>query len=243
MQTCFIQEAYFVHGFIQAILTWYFGILSQFGLVGVVALMAMESSIFPVPSELVVPPAAYTFSHLRGDSVLWASFVVLAGTFGSYAGSAITYAVSRTVGRPVIVKYGKYFFIPEKKLALAEQWVARYGAGGIFFARLLPVVRHLISIPAGIVGMSFGKFSLMTTVGSGIWCTVLTVFGLVMGDDMAAVLKSGADSPEYKHAFHNLTFAVVAGVFVLMTLYILVVKRQGKSTKAAPAAEPKSADA
>jgi len=215
-----------VHAFIQAIMQWYFGILNTAGLVGVVILMAMESSIFPVPSELVVPPAAYIEAYRDGSyDVVRAVLVVLAGTVGSYLGSAATYLVSRAVGRPLIVKYGKYFFIPEVKLRMAEQWVARYGGGGIFFARLLPVIRHLISIPAGIVGMNFGKFSLMTTLGSGLWCSVLTVFGLVMAQDMGAVLQSGTESEGYKLAFRNLTIAIVVLVAVMGVLYVAVVKR------------------
>jgi len=215
-----------VHAFIQSIMQWYFGILNTAGLVGVVILMAMESTIFPVPSELVVPPAAYIEAYRDGSyDVVRAVLVVLAGTVGSYLGSTVTYLVSRTVGRPLIVKYGKYFFIPEKKLRMAEQWVARYGGGGIFFARLLPVIRHLISIPAGIVGMSFGKFSLMTALGSGLWCSVLTVFGLVMAQDMGAVLQSGTESEGYRLAFRNLTIAIVVLVAVMGVLYVAVVKR------------------
>jgi membrane protein DedA with SNARE-associated domain len=224
-----------VHAFIQAILTWYFGILTKAGLLGVVLLMAMESTIFPVPSELVVPPAAYIESYQRGNSILFAVLVVLAGTVGSYLGSAATYWVSRWVGRPLVVKYGKYFLIPEKKLVLAEQWVERYGAGGIFFARLLPVVRHLISIPAGIVGMRFSTFSAMTTAGAGLWCAVLTVFGLVMAEDMKSVIMEKAGSDGYKHAFHNLTFAVVGMVVVLGVLYVLIVKRRAAARPAASA--------
>ena len=142
--------------------------VQDWGYWGVILLMAMESSIFPVPSEVVIPPAA--FLAAQGKMSLWG--VILAGTFGSWLGSAITYGVSRYAGRPFILKFGKYFFISPDKLERAEHFMARYEAGGIFFARLLPVVRHLISIPAGIVRMPFGKFSLMTVIGSAIWCLV-----------------------------------------------------------------------
>ncbi|MBX6326629.1 MAG: DedA family protein, partial [Chthoniobacterales bacterium] len=111
--------------------------------------MAMESSIFPVPSEIVIPPAAF----LAAQGKLNFAGVVLAGTLGSYLGSAITYWVARLVGRPLIVKYGRFALVTPEKLERAEHFLARYEAGGVFFARLLPVVRHLISIPAGIVRM------------------------------------------------------------------------------------------
>src|SRR6188768_3694773 len=156
------------HQFIQTWFTW----VQDWGYLGVILLMAMESSIFPVPSEVVMPPAA--FLAAQGKMNLW--LVILAGTFGSWLGSAITYAVSRYVGRPFILRFGRYFFCPPEKLDRAERFLGRYEAGGIFFARLLPVVRHLISIPAGIIKMNFATFSVMTAVGSFIWCLVLAKF-------------------------------------------------------------------
>jgi membrane protein DedA with SNARE-associated domain len=151
---------------------WFSWVLN-WGYAGIVVLMAMESSIFPVPSEVVIPPAA--FLAAEGKLNFWG--VIIAGTVGSYLGSAITYGVSRAVGRPLVLRYGKYFLLSPEKLARAEAWLARYHAGGIFFARLLPVIRHLISIPAGIVRMNFWTFSWVTTVGSAIWCYVLAVLG------------------------------------------------------------------
>jgi membrane protein DedA with SNARE-associated domain len=155
------------------LLNIWFGWVLSGGYWGIILLMAMESSIFPVPSEIVIPPAAF----LAAQGKLNLTGVVLAGTAGSYLGSAITYWVSRLVGRALILKYGRFFFISPKKLEQSEHWLARYSAGGIFFARLLPVVRHLISIPAGIVRMDFRVFSLVTIVGSGIWCWILAWLG------------------------------------------------------------------
>jgi membrane protein DedA with SNARE-associated domain len=152
--------------------TWFTWVLTG-GYTGIIVLMAMESSIFPVPSEIVIPPAAF----LAAQGKLSFTGVVLAGTLGSYLGSAITYWASRLIGRPLIVKYGRFVLLTPKKLERAERWLARYEAGGIFFARLLPVVRHLISIPAGIVRMNFGLFSLMTITGSAIWCYILAYLG------------------------------------------------------------------
>ena len=151
---------------------WFEWVLNG-GYVGIIVLMAMESSIFPVPSEIVIPPAAF----LAAQGKLSFTGVVLAGTIGSYLGSAITYWISRLVGRPLIVKYGRFVLIPPKKLERAEHWLARYEAGGVFFARLLPVVRHLISIPAGIVRMNFMTFSFVTIAGSALWCWILAYLG------------------------------------------------------------------
>jgi membrane protein DedA with SNARE-associated domain len=143
------------------------------GYIGIIILMAMESSIFPVPSEVVIPPAAF----LAAQGKLSFVGVVLAGTLGSYLGAAVTYWVSRLIGRPLIMRYGRFFLLSPKKLEQAEQWLARYETGGVFFARLLPVMRHIISIPAGIVRMNFAIFSLVTILGSDIWCWVLAFLG------------------------------------------------------------------
>jgi membrane protein DedA with SNARE-associated domain len=143
------------------------------GYVGIIVLMAMESSVIPVPSEIVIPPAA--FLAARGD--LSFAGVILAGTLGSYLGAAISYWISLWLGRAVIARFGKFLFISEEKLDRAEIWLARYEAGGVFFARLLPVIRHLISIPAGIVRMNFWTFSAVTIAGSAVWCGVLAYLG------------------------------------------------------------------
>src|SRR5690349_5365627 len=139
------------------------------GYAGVFLMMAIESTVFPLPSEIIVPPAAYWAT--QGRFHFWG--VVLAGTAGSYAGSAISYWVARWLGRPLILRYGKYVLLSEKKWELAENWIHRYAMAGIFTARLLPVVRHLVSLPAGAAKMPFGQFSVMTIAGAGLWCTVL----------------------------------------------------------------------
>jgi membrane protein DedA with SNARE-associated domain len=150
------------------------------GYLGVFVMMAVESTVFPLPSELVVPPAAYWAS--QGAFTFWG--VVLVATAGSWFGSAISYLVARSVGRPLILRYGRYVFLPEKKWLLAEQWIHRYSVVGVFFARLLPVVRHLVSLPAGVARMKFLPFTLSTLLGSLTWSWVLAKFGQeVLGSD------------------------------------------------------------
>lgn len=196
--------------------TW-FRWVEQGGYWAVIGLMAMESSIFPVPSEVVMPPAA--FLAAQGKMTLWG--VILAGTFGSWLGSAITYAVSRWFGRPFILKFGKYIFCPPEKLERAERFLGRYEAGGIFFARLLPVVRHLISIPAGIVRMPFGKFSAMTTIGSLLWCTILSWYGKGV---FARNPKLMENPEELVHAIKHESLWLVGGIAALCVLYFLMLK-------------------
>lgn len=152
---------------------FWFELVKDGGYWGVAGLMAMESSIFPVPSEVVIPPAAFW----AAQGQLNFAGVIAAGTIGSYFGSAITYLVAKYVGLPAVKRWGKYFFLSSEKLEMAQSWIQQYSVFGIFMARLLPVVRHLISIPAGILSMDFARFSAATIVGSFIWCSVLAVFG------------------------------------------------------------------
>ena len=151
--------------------------------------------------------------------------MILAGTFGSWLGSAITYAVSRWLGRPFVLKFGKYFFISPEKLERAEVFMQRYEAGGIFFARLLPVVRHLISIPAGIVRMPFGKFSAMTIIGSFIWCAILSWYGKGIAERNPDLMK---DPEAMIHAIKHESLGIIAGVAVIGVLYFLMLKMTGK---------------
>ena len=193
--------------------TWFHWVLTG-GYVGIIVLMAMESSIFPVPSEIVIPPAAF----LAAQGKLSFTGVVLAGVLGSYLGSAITYWASRLIGRPLIVKYGRFVLVTPKKLEQAEQWLARYEAGGVFFARLLPVVRHLISIPAGIVRMNFGLFSFVTTAGSALWCWILAY----LGDKAYRLEPELLTSPDALVRFiHGQSKGILLVVALFAALYML----------------------
>src|ERR1700682_1450084 len=194
------------------------------GYAGIILLMAMESSIFPVPSEVVIPPAAF----LAAQGKLSFTGVVLAGTFGSYLGAAITYWVSRIIGRPLIVRYGRFVLISAKKLEDAEHWLARYETGGVFFARLLPVVRHLISIPAGIVRMNFWIFSVVTIVGSGIWCWILAYLGAKAYQAQPDLLSNPEAMVHFIKAQSHWILLFVAGLAGLYVLVTLLTQRRGR---------------
>jgi membrane protein DedA with SNARE-associated domain len=199
---------------------WFEWVLNG-GYWGIIGLMAMESSVIPVPSEMVIPPAAF----LAAQGHLSFAGVILAGTFGSYVGAAISYWVSRWLGRAIVLRYGRYFFIPPKKLARAEVWLERYEAGGVFFARLLPVIRHLISIPAGIVRMNFGIFSAATIAGSAIWCGVLAY----LGDKAFRTQPDLISNPDgLVQLIKSQSHWIVLGVFVLAALYLLVLSLSAK---------------
>lgn len=210
-----------------ALLNWYFGILDNFGVAGVVVMMALA-----VPSELVIPPVAYVEVYKEspnfGTAVLISLAITLAGAIGFCISTTFIYWLSRGFGRPLIVKYGKYILIPEKKLKLAEEWIERYGAAGIMLGALLPGIRHIICIPAGIAKMRFRTFTIMAFIGSAIWSAVLTIFGLIMSKDMAAMVGGGikGETVGYKHAFTNLTLGTIALVALVAVLYMILLRRK-----------------
>lgn len=152
--------------------TWFTWVLGG-GYIGIIILMAMGSSPLPVPAEAVIPPAAF----LAAQGKLSFAGVIIAGAFGSYLGAAAVYWLSLALGRPLLLRHGRYFLLKPHKLEKAEIWLQRYEAGGVFFARLLPVIRHFISIPAGIVRMRFGTFSAVTIAGSTVACAILAYLG------------------------------------------------------------------
>jgi len=214
----------------------WFSWVENWGYLGVFLLMALESSIVPVPSEVVMPPAAYFAAQGQMNMV----GVIVAGTAGSYFGSAVSYWLSKWLGLPVIRRFGKYVFLKPEKVDAATAWVQRYGAGGIFFARLLPVVRHLVSIPAGILGMPYGRFSLATTVGAGLWCTILSLYGaqvitpeMIQANDPEALVK----------AVKAKLGSIVIGIVVLTLAYVVMLILRGRAAKAEPKPSAKTDEA
>jgi len=198
----------------KALADWYMGALATGGYPLVALLMAMESSVVPLPSEVVIPPAAH-LAH-SGQIPLGITGIVIAGTIGSWLGATVMYWVARLAGRPLVLKYGPYFMISAEKVAGAESWAAHYGAMGIFISRLLPVVRHLIGIPAGIVRMNYVAFSIFTVLGSAIWCGVLCYVGIKMGQDEK--LMQGQ--------LHSVSIWLGGAMLVLGGLYYFFVHRQ-----------------
>src|SRR5258708_458328 len=147
----------------KGLIDWYLAKLETGGYPLIALLMAVESSILPLPSELVIPPAAH-LAHTQGKlSVLG---IVIAGTMGSWIGATAMYWIARPAGRPLLLRYGRYVFIPPEKIEGADRGASKFGSMGVFIPRLPPVVRPLIGIPAGIVRMDYKLFSLFTLVGS-----------------------------------------------------------------------------
>jgi membrane protein DedA with SNARE-associated domain len=213
---------------LEPLLAWYLHSLKAGGLALVALLMAIESSILPLPSEVFIPPAAHLAwtegieffgTRLTG----WPGQVglVIAGAIGSWVGATVMYWGSRLAGRPLVMRFGKYFLISPAKVEGAERWAANYGAFGIFASRLLPVVRHLIGIPAGIVRMNFWIYSIYTLIGSALWCAVLCGLGVRIGADIT------------KGAMHKVTFWLLGFLAVVGVMYYLFVHRHMKGEKRA----------
>lgn len=201
---------------IASLKAWYVGALKTGGYAVVALMMAIESSVFPLPSEIVIPPAAY-WAH-TGQIHLTLPGLIIAGTIGSWLGATAMYWASRWAGRPLVMRYGRYFMISPAKVEGAERWAEHYGAMGVFISRLLPVVRHLIGIPAGIVRMSYLMFSLFTILGSAIWCSVLCYIGI----------KAGQDEKLMQGEMHRLTLWLAGAVLVLGAMYYFFVHRHMK---------------
>jgi membrane protein DedA with SNARE-associated domain len=154
------------------------------GLLLVLVFMTVESSFIPFPSEVVMIPAG--FLAARGAMAtavpeLDAFLAVVAGIGGSLLGALVNYGLAVALGTPFLERYGRYILLPPPKLRRAEQLFRRYGAGATFFCRLLPAIRQLISLPAGLARMPLGSFCLWTGLGAGIWVAVLTGIGFAIG--------------------------------------------------------------
>ena len=208
-----------MHDLLKPLFDWYAQSLESGGYFLVALLMAMESTIFPLPSELIIPPAIIV-AQRTGNMTF--TGIVIAGALGSWVGATLMYWVSRWAGRPLVLRYGKYVFISEAKIIQAEAWASQFGSFGIFASRLLPVVRHLIGIPAGIVRLNYVKFSLYTLLGSAVWCAVLCWIGL----------KAGQNEALMKGELRQVVLWLIGALGVLGALYYFLVHRFSKEKSA-----------
>jgi membrane protein DedA with SNARE-associated domain len=172
-----------LHDLVQRLVDWYQLSLQSGGYGYIVFLMALESSVVPIPSEVIIPPAVLLVLAHKAPMTVYG--IVLAGALGSWIGATLMYGVSRLAGRPFVMAYGSYFFMPPEKIERAERWSDRFGSFGILVARVLPVIRHLIGIPAGVMRMNFLKYTIFTVIGSTFWCGVLAYISTVAGRDQA----------------------------------------------------------
>ncbi len=191
----------------------------------VMLLMTIESSFIPFPSEIVVPPAAYRCANLSELCVL-----IVVATIGANIGSLINYALAYYVGRPIVYRFansrlGRLCLIDEEKIRNAEDFFARHGSISTFVGRLIPAVRQLISIPAGLARMHLGKFIFYTTLGAGIWNTVLASAGYYMAslypeEQMMAKIET------YSSEFKIVCFTIIAAIIVFLLYRFFSAKKK-----------------
>lgn len=183
--------------------------------------MAIESSFIPFPSEVVVPPAAW---KAMADDSLNIFLVIAFATIGADLGALVNYGLSRWLGRPIVYKFansrlGHMCLIDEEKVKNAEEYFRRHGAASTFFGRLVPAVRQLISIPAGLSGMKIAPFLLYTTLGAGLWNTVLALIGY--GIYRYTDLKTTEDVYLLASTYsHEIGYAILIIVAVVISVLI-----------------------
>lgn len=194
------------------LINWLVTTIGSMGYLGIFLLMAMESSVLPVPSELIMPPAGYLVQ--QGKMNMW--LVITSGTLGSLAGAYANYFVAKLLGRPLLLKYGHYLLINEEKFTKVEKFFLQHGEVSTFVGRLLPVIRHLISLPAGLASMSHIKFSVYTLTGALIWVSALAWLGFWLGESEALLMQYS----------HQLVLACVVLSVVVVVAYGFWYKRR-----------------
>lgn len=177
----------------------------DWGYLGIFLLMAVESSFVPFPSEIVLVPAGY----LASQGQMNIGYIMFSGVAGSLVGAYINYFLALSLGRKILQKYGKYFFISEEALVKMENYFAAHGHISTFSGRLIPGIRQLISIPAGLAKMNLGQFSLYTSLGAGIWALILTLLGYFIG----------ANEELLSEYLQQITLVVVMLLIILVYIY------------------------
>lgn len=188
------------------IIIWIVDTIGRLGYLGIIALMFLESSFFPFPSEVVVPPAGYLAS--KGEMNIW--LVVVCGMLGSILGALFNYVLALWLGRPLLMRYGKYFFLPQERFNKVDDFFYKHGEVSTFVCRLIPGIRQYISFPAGLARMNLMKFCFYTAFGAGIWVAVLAYIGYFVGNNMAMV----------KQYSHQATLGLITCITIILFIYI-----------------------
>ncbi|HWH02286.1 MAG TPA: DedA family protein [Gemmatimonadales bacterium] len=208
---------------LESFIQWLLDRFRDIGYPGIVVLMAVESSIIPLPSELVMPPAGYLAA--KGEMSL--PLVIVCGVLGSVFGALANYGLAAWLGRAFVHRMGRYVLVSERSLERSERFFAAHGEISTFIARMLPVIRHLISLPAGLARMPIPRFVSFTALGSGIWCTVLTLIGWTIGRK-ENVLMGALNVEVRREAAHAMTI-IVPALVVLTLAYVVWSRRHRKA--------------
>ena len=188
--------------------------IGDIGYWGIFLLMFLESTFFPFPSEIIMIPAGYL--AFKGEMSL--AMIILVGILGSVFGALLNYYLAKFFGRAFILKFGKYFFIKEETLDKLESFFTKHGEISTFTGRLIPGIRQLISLPAGLARMNIAKFSFYTAIGAGIWVIVLVAVGYLVGSNEELI-------SEY---LKSATLIALVSVVLITVFYVLRYKRRKK---------------
>ena len=188
--------------------------IGSMGYLGIFLLMFLESTFFPFPSEIIMIPAGYL--AYQGEMNLY--IIVLVGILGSVLGALLNYYLAMYLGRKIILKYGKYFFIKEETLDKLDTFFTKHGEISTFTGRLIPGIRQLISLPAGLARMNIAKFSFFTALGAGIWVVVLVAIGYLVGSNQELI-------SEY---MKSATLIALVSVLVIVIFYVVRNRRRHK---------------
>ena len=199
------------------IVSWIVETIGLWGYPGIIILMFLESSFFPFPSEVVIPPAAYLAA--RGEMSL--TMVILCGIAGSVLGALFNYWLAVKWGRPLFEKYGRYVLISHASLDRAERFFARHGHISTFVGRLLPGIRQYISLPAGLARMNLTLFTIFTALGAGIWVVILALTGYFIGNNQELIQKN----------LHHIMLFVLLGCLLLVAGYVIVWRKRHAGRK------------
>jgi len=202
---------------VEQFIDWLLHGLLDLGYLGIVALMAVESSVLPLPSELVMPPAGYWVAKGEMNAVA----VVACGVLGSILGALANYGLAHWLGRGFLRRFGRYLFVSTKALDRTERYFAAHGEISTMMARMLPVIRHLISLPAGIARMSLPKFILYTGLGAFIWCGILTWIGYFLGQNEGMLRNE-----EVRRYVSRALLVLIPALAVVVTIYVLRHRRK-----------------
>lgn len=201
-----------MHELIDPVINFLVNFIHHVGYVGIFIGMFLESTAFPLPSELVVIPAGIAASQGHMNIYL----IILVGTLGNVFGAIFSYYLAEFAGRAVLFRIGKYLFVKPETIIKVEQYFKSHGPISVFIGRLLPGVRHFISLPAGVAKMDIKLFLFYTTFGSLIWTTVLAVLGYGIGENKEMI----------KEYIHIIVLACVAICFAIVTIYYLTRRRK-----------------
>jgi len=215
---------------LESFIQWLLDRFRDIGYPGIVFLMAVESSVIPLPSELVMPPGGYLAA--KGEMSL--PLVIVCGVLGSVLGALANYGVAAWLGRAFVHRLGRYVLVSERSLERSERYFDDHGEISTFIARMLPVIRHLISLPAGLARMSLPRFAAFTALGSAIWCTVLTLIGWTIGKKENLVL--GSLNAEVRRQAAHATTILVPVLAALAVAYVIWRRRRTRGGGGAPGA-------